>query len=80
MYLRSLVRASDLAIREDIGYSLGHGLLYYRNRPYPYDASVNLTLVDGGGPNVFGAYTLLVPIGTYDFDEPPKQLVYSGTY
>lgn len=72
--LRRLIRTA----LDDIGYALGHGLLYYRNRPYPYDVTTNLTLVDGGGPNVFGAYTLLVPIGTYDFNEPPNRIKVHG--
>ncbi len=72
--LRRLIRTA----LDDIGYALGHGLLYYRNRPYPYDVTTNLTLVNGGGPNVFGAYTLLVPIGTYDFNEPPNRIKVHG--
>ncbi|GAG82153.1 unnamed protein product, partial [marine sediment metagenome] len=76
--LRDLVRASDLAIRTDLGYSLAHGLLYYRNRPHPYDVTANLTLVDGGAPDTFGAYTCLIPIGTYDFNEPPNRIKIHG--
>jgi hypothetical protein len=45
---------------------------YTEARPYPYDTTVNLTVTDGGGADVFGNYGLTFPIGTYDFGDIPN--------
>jgi len=65
---------SDRRVREDIGEAVAHCLIYFRNRPYPYDSRVTLTLNDGGGADAWGAYTQLIPAGTFDFGVPPNRI------
>lgn len=69
---------SDKRVREDVGESIAHCLIYFRNRPYPYDTTTTLTLNDGGGADVFGAYTQLIPIGTFDLGVPPNRIKVNG--
>lgn len=59
-------------ILADLG-NIEHDMIH-RPRPYPYDVSVSLILNDGGAANVFGAYTQLIPINTFDFGDPPNRI------
>jgi hypothetical protein len=45
---------------------------YTEARPYPYDTTVNLAVLDGGAPDTFGAWTISFPIGTYNFGDNPN--------
>lgn len=49
-----------------------------RPRPYPYDTNAFLTVNDGGAANVFGAYTQLIPINTFDFGDPKNRVQIIG--
>jgi len=44
-----------------------------RPRPYPYDTRVTLAVVDGGAPDIFGAYAACIPRGTFDFEDSPNR-------
>lgn len=47
---------------------------YARPRPFPYNAGAVLTLTAGIGADTFGAYTVLIPAGTFDFNDSPNVL------
>ena len=46
----------------------------HRPRPYPYNINNSLNVPDGGAANVFGVYTQLIPLNTYDFNDPPNRV------
>ncbi|GAI02720.1 unnamed protein product, partial [marine sediment metagenome] len=60
-------------VGEDLG-KIQYNTTYRRCRPYPWDATQTLNLVDGGVPNTFGGYTQLIPMGTYSFGDTPNRL------
>lgn len=45
-----------------------------RGRPYPWDATVSLTVAANATPNVFGNYLLVFAAGTYDFGDTPNEI------
>lgn len=57
---------------EDLG-RIEHDFIH-RPRPYPYNINNSLNVPDGGAANVFGVYTLLIPQGTYDFEDTPNRV------
>ena len=67
---------SDRRVREDLSY-IEHDMIN-RPRPYPYNVSNFLTITDGGAANVFGNYTQLIPINTYDFGDDPNRVQVLG--